>query len=201
MRQDIKEKRAKYIGKNNEICQEYFFAHPKTKFLINSIWNSSFSGSVLWNLFSPESEQLYATYNQSVKIMWGVPRSCHRFLIEPITGTRHLKKTLIRRFLSFIESVKSSKKIALKNLFKVVKTDCRSVTGRNLAMIGNLVGKECESLVPADADNIDYFVIPQSESWRLSIVNEITDTKFGEASVEGFSRDELKAILKYVCSS
>ena len=68
-------------------------------------------------------------------------------------------------------------------------------------MIGNLVGKECESLVPADADNIDYFVIPQSESWRLSLVNEITDTKFGEASVEGFSRDELKTILKYVCSS
>ena len=133
--------------------------------------------------------------------MWGIPRSCHRFLIEPITGKRHLKKTLIRRFLSFIESVKSSKKIALKNLFKIVKTDCRSVTGRNLSMIGNLVGKTCDNLGPADADNIDYFVIPQSESWRISIVNEITDTKFGEASVEGFSRDELKAILINVCSS
>ena len=28
-------------------------------------------------------------------------------------------------------------------------------------------------------------VVSQSESWRLSIVHEITDTKFGEASVEG----------------
>ena len=199
--QDIKEKRARYIGKNNEICQEFHFAHPRTKFLINSIWNTSFSGSVLWNLFCPEAEQMFATYNQSVKIMFGLARSAHRFLIEPITGAVHLKKTLIRRFLSFIESIKSSKKIALRNLFKVVKQDCRSVTGRNLNMIKNLVGAEdIENLVPSDSDKIEYCVIPQNETWRLSVINEITDATYGNVWVEGFSRDELKVILKNVCS-
>ena len=39
MSQDVKEKRAKYIGKNNEINKEFYFAHPRTKFQINSIWN------------------------------------------------------------------------------------------------------------------------------------------------------------------
>ena len=168
-RQDVKEKRAKYIGKNNEIIQEFYFAHPKTKVRINSIWNSHFSGSVLWNLFSPESEQLYGTYNQSVKIMFGLPRSAHRFFIEPLTGTAHLKKVLIRRFLSFVDSIKNSKKIALKNLFKVVKNDCRSVTGRNLNMIRNLVGKDSvENLVPMDSDSIKYCEIKAEDRWRLS---------------------------------
>ena len=134
MRQDVKEKRAKYISKNNEINQEFYFAHPVTKFRINSIWNSHWSGSVLWDLFSPESEQVYATYNQSVKIMWNIPRSASRIFVEPLTGTRHLKKVLIKRFLSFVDSIKNSKKIALKNL-KIVKSDCGSVTGRNLQRI------------------------------------------------------------------
>ena len=57
MKQDIKEKRARYISKNNEICQEFFFAHPRTKFKINQIWNSHWSGSVLWDLFSSEAKQ------------------------------------------------------------------------------------------------------------------------------------------------
>lgn len=50
MKQDIKEKRAAYINKNNEICQEFYFAHPRTKFEINQIWNSHFSGSVFLGL-------------------------------------------------------------------------------------------------------------------------------------------------------
>ena len=144
---------------------------------------------------------MFGTYNQSVKIMYKLPRSAHRFFIEPITGATHLKKTLIRRFLSFVESIKSSKKIALKNLFKVVKQDCRSVTGRNLNMIKNLVGKEgIENLAPSDSDMTEYCVIPETETWRLSVVNEITEANYGNISVEGFSRQELKIILKNVCS-
>ena len=37
--QDLKQKRARYIDKNNEICQEFGFAHPVTKFKLNQILN------------------------------------------------------------------------------------------------------------------------------------------------------------------
>ena len=199
---DVREKRARYIGKNNEICQEFYFAHPSTKFKINSIWNSHWSGSVLWDLFSPESEQVFGTYNQSVKIMWDLPRSSHRFLTEPVTGAPHLKKVLVKRFLSFIESIKTSKKIALKNLFKVVKDDCRSVTGKNLAKIRDLVGKtSVDSLVSADSAKIRYCEIEEEDRWRLGIVSELTDAKFGLTTVDGFSRAELKTILVHVCTT
>ena len=95
-----------------------------------------------------------------------------------------------------------SKKIALKNLFKVVRNDCCSVTGRNLNRIANLVGKASpENLVPADSDTIAYCEMKPEDHWRLSVVREITDCKFGEASVVGFSREELKTILVNVCTS
>ena len=137
-----------------------------------------------------------------MKIMWNIPRSASRIFVEPLTGTRHLKKVLIKRFLSFVDSIKNSKKIALKNLFKIVKSDCGSVTGRNLQRIKLLVGKDSvEDLVPADCDSIKYFEMKQEDYWKLDMVREITDIKFGEAFIEGFSRDELKVILQNVCTS
>ena len=51
-------KRAKYIGKNNELEQEFYFAHPDTKFKLNKIYNFSFSGSPLWDLQSKEVEMM-----------------------------------------------------------------------------------------------------------------------------------------------
>ena len=200
MRQDVREKRARYINKNNELCQEFYFAHPRTKLEINEIWNYHFSGSVTWDLFSHESVMVENTYNTSVRVMFDLHREAHKYLVEPITGKPHLKKILCKRYLNFIESIKNSKKIALKNLFKVVKEDCRSVTGRNLLGIMLLVNKQnVDELVPSDAMNIKYNEIPKEQAWRVGLVKELTDVKFGELSVDGFSRNELNAILDYVC--
>ena len=200
MRQDVREKRARYINKNNEICQEFYFAHPRTKLEINEIWNCHFSGSVTWDLFSHESVLVENTYNTSVRVMFNLPREAHKYLVEPMTGKPHLKKTLCKRYLNFIESIKSSKKFALKNLFKVVKDDCRSVTGRNLLGIMLLVNKQnADALVPSDAMNIKYNEISEEQAWRVGVAKELTDVKLGELCVAGFSRKELNSILNYVC--
>ena len=51
LNQDMKEKRAQYIQRNNELMQEFSFEHSYTKCNINAIFNSHFTGSVLWDLF------------------------------------------------------------------------------------------------------------------------------------------------------
>ena len=55
MRQDIRVKRAKFIDRNNDLNQEYYFAHPRTNLKINSIYNTHFTGSQVWDLFSQEA--------------------------------------------------------------------------------------------------------------------------------------------------
>ena len=47
MNQDLLEKRAMYIAKNNELLQEFHFAHPRTKIWANSVFNTTFYGSPL----------------------------------------------------------------------------------------------------------------------------------------------------------
>ena len=63
---DMDIKKAKYISKNIEINQEFHFSSPETKL---KIYNYSWFGSVLCNLFSPGAVKLDSSYNRSVKCM------------------------------------------------------------------------------------------------------------------------------------
>ncbi len=40
----------------------------------------------------------------------------------------------------------------------------------------------------------------EDDAYKVNMVKELTDVKFGEAFVEGFSRKELDSILNYVCT-
>ena len=78
MQKDLKFKRARYISRNNNLIQEFHFAHPVTKFKINRIYNTDFTGSPLWDFNSEAFESLSKTWNISVRIMFGLPRTAHR---------------------------------------------------------------------------------------------------------------------------
>jgi hypothetical protein len=139
---DMKVKRAQYIDKNIELNQEFYFAHPSTKVKVNQIYNSHYSGSPLWDLFGPGAASMEATFNKSVKLMLDLPYATHRCLIEPLTDLKHVKLTLIQRFLGFMEKIDASDKTALKMLKHEAMKDVRSVTGRNyrnIILLGNLV--------------------------------------------------------------
>ena len=90
---DIGIKRAVCATKNMEINREFYFASSETKFKINGIYNSHYTGSPLWNLFNDEGIQFESTYNKSVKIMFDLSWATHHHLIEPITNQRHVRIT------------------------------------------------------------------------------------------------------------
>ena len=72
-----------------------------------------------------------------------------------------------------MDRIKSSKKIALKNVFNVVKNDCQSVTGSNLRNIMLLVEKtNIDDLCVNDAYKVCYHEIPQEELWRVDLINQ-----------------------------
>ena len=50
-------KKARYIERSCEILQEFPFAHPDVKCNINRIYNSSYPGSVLYDLTSTSVSQ------------------------------------------------------------------------------------------------------------------------------------------------
>ena len=81
MARDIRVKRAMYISKNCDLMQEFFFSHPKSKLEANKIFNSHFTGSPIWDLFSPEAIMLENSWNVSFRRMYDLPMQTHRYLV------------------------------------------------------------------------------------------------------------------------
>ena len=98
---DMNVKKAKYISKNIEINQEFHFAAPETKVKVNEIYNSSWYGSVLYNLYNKEAIKLESSYNRSVKVMLDLPFGTHRGLIEPLIGRKHQRLSFIKIFFYY----------------------------------------------------------------------------------------------------
>ena len=122
--------------------QEFYFAKPETKVQVNKIYNNHFTGPQLWDLGSREVPKLESTFNRSVKIMFDLPWGTHRYFVEPLTGDTHLSRMLVKRYLSFIEKLETSKKTPLKTLLSIAKRDVRSITGSNLRRITIFTGRK-----------------------------------------------------------
>ena len=200
--EDMKVKNAKYVGKNIELNQEFFFAHPETKLKINQIYNSSYYSSPLWDLFGKGARKIESSFNRSVKIMLGLPYDTHRCLIEPLTDIKHVKKLLITRFLGFMENISKSKKEAIKMLMNTAKEDVRSITGKNYREIMLLVGKtSVKDVTKKDADMIEYFQMEEKDSWKVEMIKEIINVKSNIANIDNLNTEELETVLTYLCTS
>ena len=116
MSQDLLQKRAQYIAKNNELTPEFSYAHPSTTVLANNIFNTHFYGAHLWDLFSPAFQKLKKIWKTSHRLMLSLPLRTHRYLTEPFTGRSHMITSLWKRFLKFINCVSLSQKAVLRNM-------------------------------------------------------------------------------------
>ena len=100
----MKQEIASYIDRNCSINQEFHFAHPTTKIRLNSIYNCHFSGSQVWNLFSKGATRFEGTYNRSIKVTAELPLQTHRYVMEPLTDSRHMKIKLMKNYLVFTQT-------------------------------------------------------------------------------------------------
>ena len=197
---DMKVKNAKYVDKNNTLCQEFFFSHPQSKLKINTIYNSHFTGSQLWKFGSREMEKLESTFNKSIKIMFGLPWATHRYLMEPLTGQQHVRKILVKRYLSFIQKILNSKKSALVSLLNIVKTDSRTTTGSNLRWIMLEASKvNIEELLEKNIE-IKYHEITDENVWKIDFIKEIVNLKEDWLTLHGFGKTQLDEILEHLCT-
>ena len=200
--EDMRIKNAMYIEKNIELNQEFHFAHPSTKLRVNSIYNSHYTSSPLWNLFGAGALKIESSFNRSVKVMLDLPLGTHRYLIEPLTGEMHIKKVLLSRYLGFMEKIASSKKRAVKMLMETARSDARSVTGNNHRNIMLLLGKsDVQAVKKEEVKNIEYFPIKEAESWRIDAIKEVIEVKTRTLDIDNFKLEELEEILTYLCTS
>ena len=134
--------------------------------------------------------------------MFDLPIQTHRFIIEPISQTKHLKSVLMERFLSFLMQIEKSTKKVPKQLLAFIKNDVRSSTGSNLRNILLLTDKSnIDDLRKDHIREIKYQDVDPTNEWKIGFIKEITDVKFNQLEVENFSKEELEEILDFLCTT
>ena len=205
MKMDTAQKRGVFIGRTNSLLQEFNNIAPSVLLKLVNSTAMSFYGSNLWDLFCKDTERVYTAYNVAVRNILNVDRCTHRFLIEPLSDSLHLKTILASKFVTFHESLMTSSKLPVRFLAHLVADDLRTVHGRNLYGIATLCGMR----QPIDfgqlrsrlvKNSVRYRTIPDSEEWRVNMCKELLNVRENDVTVPGFSSDELEELLGYLCS-
>ena len=138
------------------------------------------------------------TWNVSIRTMLSLPRNTHRYLLEPLSETPHIIKSIWQRFITFVSNIACGKKSVLKRVLDVVHNDVRSVTGRNLRYLKKKTANFNEQEL--NVHEKPYKPIPSKDMWRLYLAREIIDSRCGDVMTI-MSSEDLDKLAEYVCGS
>ena len=141
------------------------------------------------------------SFSAAIRLMLGLPRDSHRYFLEPLSGSMHVKSDLIKRFLNFVHKIKRSGKLTLNYVLNVVSNDVRSTTGKNLLNIKTRVGKgSFESIRPRESV-IPFRMVPEGQHWRISIAQELIECRNRTMEIPGFSSQEMEKMLSVITTT
>ena len=132
MKLDITYKKGSFIGRTNSLLQEFGNVSHKVLLKVLCSFATNLYGSNLWDLFGPDCERVYTSYNVAIRNALKIDRRTHRNLIEPLSDIPHLKTLFASRFLRFHNSLRSSSKFPVRFLARLHENDLRTVHGRNI---------------------------------------------------------------------
>ena len=207
---DASSKRAQFIDRNINLNQEFSLAHPELKSRINQIYNSSFYGSVLWDLKGEKTKQLINSWSFAVREMWNLPFNAHRGFVEPLGGF-HAQVLIFSRYIGFLQSTRKSNKMVVKYLLEKVLLDLNTITGQNVRYILEKCDeRDIMKINPGQfKKNFKFSELPEDELWKVNIIKEITNINqnvlvlnenVNDDEEVAFTREELEEIMNFVAT-
>ena len=139
----------------------------------------------------------------SVWNILNVDMCTHRYLLEPMSNTLHLKTMIASRFVTFHSSLRNSSKFPVRFLANLSENDLRTIHGKNLAEISRLCDHPVSSLTSKIVkEKLCYRVVPDNQEWRVKMCKEVKSIRDNrETSLPGFTDDEINQILQFLCVS
>ena len=121
--------------------------------------------------------KLFTSWNILVRNIWKVPNISHKYFIEEISGSSHLKAILCQRFLTFSQSLLSSKKKCLSQLAKKMVMDQGSISGQNLNFVSIHSGYPSHSILKmsprAVSNDLRFYPVPEDSAWKVNFLKEL----------------------------
>ena len=199
MDHDLLQRRGEFIGSLHSLRQEIGNQNPRVFMSLLFIYMCHMYGSNLWDLYGTAADSLYASWNVCIKNTYNLPFATHKYITQNIFHQPHIKTCLQKRFIKFYEKLKLSKKPEVVHLFRLQKSDYRSMFGRNCLNI-------CREFNSTRIEDIDGINLPMpyhmndADMWRIPFVKELLSLRDGGGEV-GFSDNEIQKVINYICCS
>ena len=126
--------------------------------------------------------------------------------MEPLGG-QHALSMIIIRYISFIQSLKKSPKLAVQFLVEKVLNNCNTLTGKNVRLI-------MEKTKEKDILNINinkvkrefkFCEIDEENEWRVNFAKELVNIKKNilqlDEDVNSLTEEDLEEILLHICTN
>ena len=202
MKHDVAVKRGKFIGKVNSLLQELHFADPVVLVRILNIYCTSFYGSSLWNIFSADVDRLYKSWNVTIRNVFKLPYTTHRYLVEPVSGCPHPKAMITSRLVKFVNTLVSSSKPSVSYLAKITKNDNRTLIGRTLSRISRDLQVAKEEVSSSMVTRMmKYFPVPEAQQWRVPVLHELLGARDNSLEINDFNLDEINTMIDDICTT
>ena len=157
-------------------------------------------GTVIWS-FSDKSVVDYITaWNRSVRRLFHLPYQTHRRFLPLILETPGVTDQIYYRFLKMCQTMNVSKNVKVKYLYNVCMLNARSIVRNNLNVIENRLGIKLEKVL---SDGISLLKgaylneMSETDMVHFSMISELRDGNF---LVNGFSHDEIKTFIDFICT-
>ena len=107
----------------------------------------------------------------AVKILFDLPRETHRYFIEPISESLHLKTMICSRFLSFFHGLQKCDKTAVRLLSNACKSNVMTTLGKNL----NNISQDCQCDITDLSknyvkNNLTFANSPEEDIWKVPML-------------------------------
>ena len=133
MDMDTRMKRASFIQNSRDIQDFFSFALPGQVLGAIQTYNCHFYGSMIWDLYGTMSNQVYRSWNTTVKFVWDLPRSTHNYFVEHVSAKdfRSARQQILSQYIGFLKRLGKSVSSEVRIMKNIAAQDIRSVTGRN----------------------------------------------------------------------
>ena len=202
MSMDISIKRGRFIAKVNSLLQEFHYASPKVLMKFMQTYACNIYGTNNWDLFSSDCQRVFTSYNVAVRNIFKLPRTTHRYLLEPVSESPHLLTQLLSRYCTFAQSLIASRAFEVRFLARLCLNDMRTVLGRTMTRIALLCDRKVEDIRSTTVlKNFKYALTPENEIWRIGVIKNMLDIISKSGSNVGLTDNEASQILEFACSS
>ena len=107
-------------------------------------------------------------------------------MIQGLYQKSDLQSLLIKRFNKFSSALQNSRKVEVRHLEAIQRSDIRSTYGKNYSQRYQTLS--------------DRYSVPGGEEWKLDLVRELWGIRSGLMSVPGITSEEVETMLNTICT-